>query len=59
VAVLWALAGVVVNHYDASLLTTVASLLSMALVAVALIGALRRRRPRIGAGRSSVRPGTA
>jgi hypothetical protein len=58
-AVLWALAGVVVNHYDASLLTTVASLLSMALVAVALIGALRRRRPRIGAGRSSVRPGTA
>jgi hypothetical protein len=58
-AVLWALAGVVVNHYDASLLTTGAALLSMALVAVALIGALRRRRPHIEGGRSSVRPGAA
>ena len=58
-AVLWALAGVVVNHYDASLLTTGAALFSVVLVAVALIGALRRRRPHIGAGRSSVRPGAA
>jgi hypothetical protein len=58
-AVLWALAGVVVNHYGASLLTTGASLLSVVLVAVALIGALRRRRPHIGAGRRSVRPGAA
>jgi hypothetical protein len=58
-AVLWALAGVVVNQYDASLLTTGAALLSMALVAVALIRALRRRRPHIEGGRSSVRPGAA
>jgi hypothetical protein len=58
-AVLWALVGVVGNQYDASLLTTGASLLSVALVAVALIGALRRRRPHIGAGGRSVRPGAA
>jgi hypothetical protein len=51
-AVLWALAGVVVNQYDASLLTTGAALLSVTLVAGALIGALRRRRPHAGAGRS-------
>jgi hypothetical protein len=58
-AVLWALVGVVVNQYDASLLTTGASLLSVALVTVALIGGLRRRRPHIGAGGRSVRPGAA
>jgi hypothetical protein len=58
-AVLWALAGMVVIHYEASLLTTGASLLSVALVAVALIGALCRRRPHIGVGRSSVQPGAA
>ena len=58
-AVLWALVGVVVNQYDASLLTTGASLLSVGLVTVALIGALRRRRPHIGAGGRSVRPGAA
>jgi hypothetical protein len=58
-AVLWALVGVVVNQYDASLLTTGASLLSVALVTGALIGALRRRRPHIGAGGRSVRPGAA
>ena len=58
-AVLWALAGVVVNQYDASLLTPGASLLSVGLVTVALIGALRRRGPHIGAGGRSVRPGAA
>ena len=57
-AVLWALAGVVVGQYDASLLTSGAALLSIALVAGVLISALRRRRPHIGAGRS-VRPRAA
>jgi hypothetical protein len=47
-AVLWALAGVVVNQYDASLLTTGAALLSAALVATSLISTLRGRRPQIG-----------
>jgi hypothetical protein len=51
-AVLWALAGVVVNQVDASLLTSGAALLSIALVAGVLIGALRRRHSHIGAGRS-------
>ena len=54
-AVLWALAGVVVNQYDASLLTTGAALLSAALVAMSLISTLRGRRPHIGVSRR-VRP---
>ena len=40
-AVLWALVGIVVNQYDASLLTTGAATLSAALVALALFGLLR------------------
>src|ERR671919_331013 len=43
-AVLWALTGVVVNQYDASLLTTGAVLLSAALVAITIISTLRGRR---------------
>jgi hypothetical protein len=54
-AVLWALLGVVVNQYDASLLTTGAALLSAALVAIAIISTLHGRRPHIEA-RRSVRP---
>ena len=42
--VLWALVGVVVNQYDASLLTTVAAVLSAALVALALLRGHRWRR---------------
>lgn len=38
--VLWALTGVVVNQYDASILTTTAAVLSAALVMLALFGAL-------------------
>jgi hypothetical protein len=57
-AVLWGLGGVVVNQYDASLLTTGAALLSAALVAMAVISTLRRSRTHIGAGRS-VRPRAA
>jgi len=45
-AVLWALARVVVNQYDASLLTTGAALLSAALVAIAIVSTLRRSRSR-------------
>ena len=51
-AVLWALAGVVINQYDASLVTTGAVLLSAVLLAIAVISTLRRSRTRIGAGRS-------
>jgi hypothetical protein len=54
-AVLWALAGVVVNQYDASLITTGAALLSGALVAMAIISTLRGKRSHIGVSRS-VRP---
>jgi hypothetical protein len=57
-AVLWALIGVVINQYDASLLTTGAALLSGALVAITIINTLRGRRPHIGASRS-VRPQAA
>jgi hypothetical protein len=57
-AVLWALVGVVVNQYDASLLTTGAALVSAALVAMAMISTLRRSRTHIGSGRS-VRPRAA
>ena len=57
-AVLWALVGVVVNQYDASLLTTGAALVSAALVAMAMISTLRRSRTHIGSGRS-VRPRVA
>jgi hypothetical protein len=52
-AVLWALTGVLVNQYDASLLTTGAALLSGTLVAMALINTLRGRRPHIGASRGA------
>jgi hypothetical protein len=54
-AVVWALAGVVVNQHDASLLTTGAALLSFALVVIAIISTFRGRRPHIEASRS-VRP---
>ena len=54
--VLWALAAVVVKQYDASLLTTGASLLSAALVVAILFGALRGDRPRRTRGRR-IRPG--
>ena len=57
-AVLWALAGVVVNQYDASLLTTGAALLSATLVVMPIINTLRRSRAHIGPGRS-VRPRAA
>src|ERR671920_1413488 len=57
-AVLWALAGVVVNQYDTSLLTTGAALLCAAPVTLATISTLRGRRAHIGAGRS-VRPRAA
>jgi hypothetical protein len=57
-AVVWALTGVVVNQYDASLLTTGAALLSGTLVAIAVIYTLRGRRPHIGAS-PSVRPRAA
>jgi hypothetical protein len=57
-AVLWALVGVVVTQYDASLLTTGAALLSTALLAIAIVSTLRRSRTRIGAGQS-VRPRVA
>src|SRR5919107_5582954 len=57
-AVLWALAGVVINQYDASLLTTGAALLSGALLAIAIISTLHRSRTPIGAGQS-VRPRAA
>jgi drug/metabolite transporter (DMT)-like permease len=54
-AVLWALAGVVVNQYDASLITTGTALLSAALVAIAIISTLRGKRSHIEVSRS-VRP---
>jgi hypothetical protein len=57
-AVLWALVGVIVTQYDASLLTTGAALLSAALVTMALISTLRGRRAHIGAS-PSVRPRAA
>ena len=57
-AVLWALVGVIVTQYDASLLTTCAALLSGALVAMAIISTLREGRTRTGAGQS-VRPRAA
>jgi len=57
-AVLWALVGVVVNQYDASLLTTGAALLCAALVTVATFSTLFGRRAHIGAGRP-VRPRAA
>src|ERR671921_502086 len=50
--------GVVVNQYDASLLTTGAALLCAAPVTMATISTLRGRRAHIGAGRS-VRPRAA
>lgn len=58
VAVLWALHGVVVSQYDASLLTTGAAVVAATLVTLALFGALRGSRPRRGA-EPTVRAGTA
>ncbi len=53
VTVLWALVAIVVNQYDASLLTTAAAALSAAAVAFVLFGAVRggrsRRRPNVAA----------
>jgi hypothetical protein len=57
-AVLWALAGVVVKQYDASLLTTGAAVVAVLLVALVLFGALRRGRLQRGADRTA-QPGTA
>lgn len=54
ITALWALTAVVVNQYDASLLTTGASLISAALVVAVLFGALRGDRT----GRR-MRPGVA
>lgn len=57
-SVLWALAGVVVEQYDASLLTTGAAVVSAVLVALVLFGALRKGRLQQGADRT-VQPETA
>jgi hypothetical protein len=57
-AVLWALSGIAVSQYDASLLTTGAALLSVALVALALFDVFRGGRPHRGEDRV-LRPGTA
>lgn len=51
--VLWALTAVVVNQYDASLLTTAAAALSAALIVLVLVGVLRRDWPRREAGRTA------
>lgn len=53
-AVLWALVAVVVNHYDASLITTVAAIVAAVPVVIVLIDTLRRDRPR--ASGDSTRP---
>ena len=52
-AVVWGLGGVVVNQYDASLLTTGTALISAALVALVLFGALREVLSRRRAGRNT------
>ena len=57
-SVLWALAGVVVEQYDASLLTTGAAVVSAMLVALVLFGALRKGRLQQRADRT-VQPETA
>ncbi len=57
-AILWAFAGVILEQYDASLLTTGAALVSAVLVAFVLLGALRRGRLQRGADRT-VQPETA
>ncbi len=57
-AVLWALVGVVVNQYDASLLTTGAAVVAAVPVLVVLLGVLREDRPRPVAG-ETVRSGAA
>ena len=44
-AVLWALVAVVVNQYDASLITTAAAIVAAALVVIVLFDTLRRGRP--------------
>lgn len=51
-AVLWALVAVVVNQYDASLITTAAATVAAAPVVVVLLDTLRRNRPR-PSGRSA------
>jgi len=50
-AVLWGLAGVVANQYDASLVTSSAAGLAAAIVVAALLGSLRGDGARPGAGR--------
>lgn len=44
-AVLWALLGIVINQYDASVLITAVAVISAAIVALVLLGALRWGRP--------------
>lgn len=55
-AVLWALVAVVVNQYDASLLTTGAAIIAAVPVVLALLDTLRGRRTRRSSS-SSARPG--
>lgn len=57
-AVLWALAGVIVNQYDASILITGAAMVAAVPVVVALVGVLRGDRLRPAAG-ETVRHGAA
>ena len=57
-SVLWALTGVVVEQYDASLLTTGAATVSAVLVALVLFGVLRMGRWQRGADRTT-QPGIA
>ena len=52
-AVLWALAGVVVNQYQNSLITSSTAVVCALLVAVVLFFALRRERPGGRAGRTA------
>ena len=51
--VLWALVGVVVNQYDASILTTGAALVAAVPIVLALLGRLPGGWPRRGEGRSA------
>lgn len=52
-AILWALVGVIINQYDTSTVTTGAAAFAAVLVALALIGALRRGQRRRGTGRTA------
>lgn len=53
-AVLWGLVGVVVNQYDASLITSSAAVLAAAIVAASLFGSPRGEGARSGTGRPRV-----